>query len=255
MLGPLKAALFDAVANTAPESLGVAFSGGVDSTLLAKICADLGRKVTLITVGFPGSHDLEFSKKISLALGLPHLTVAIDSAGFAETLSLVRRTINCDNTSHIENCIAYHFISAAARESSLDTVLSANGCDELFCGYNGYRLAYNGGPSALLALMDEKIANELVLTSEISVVSGQLGVSIRQPFLAPKFIEFAKTIPLGEKIHGPDDMVRKHILRRVALEIGVPEESALKPKKALQYGSQIHKHFRMARNGLGHDAD
>jgi len=39
-------------------------------------------------------------------------------------------------------------------------------------------------------------------------------------------------------------MVRKHILRKVALEIGVPEESAMKPKKALQYGSSIHKNFK-----------
>ena len=41
-----------------------------------------------------------------------------------------------------------------------------------------------------------------------------------------------------------DDMIRKHILRRIALALGVPEESAMKPKKALQYGSSIHKYFK-----------
>jgi asparagine synthase (glutamine-hydrolysing) len=39
-------------------------------------------------------------------------------------------------------------------------------------------------------------------------------------------------------------MIRKHILRRTALALGVPEESAMKPKKALQYGSSIHKYFK-----------
>jgi asparagine synthase (glutamine-hydrolysing) len=39
-------------------------------------------------------------------------------------------------------------------------------------------------------------------------------------------------------------MTRKHILRQVALSVGVPEESAMKPKKALQYGSLIHKYFK-----------
>jgi asparagine synthase (glutamine-hydrolysing) len=39
-------------------------------------------------------------------------------------------------------------------------------------------------------------------------------------------------------------MIRKHILREVALALGVPEESAMKPKKALQYGSSIHKYLR-----------
>jgi asparagine synthase (glutamine-hydrolysing) len=39
-------------------------------------------------------------------------------------------------------------------------------------------------------------------------------------------------------------MIRKHILRQSALELGVPEESAMKPKKALQYGSCIDKYFK-----------
>ena len=38
-------------------------------------------------------------------------------------------------------------------------------------------------------------------------------------------------------------MIRKHIIRRLALDIGVPQEAAMKPKKALQYGSLIHKYF------------
>jgi asparagine synthase (glutamine-hydrolysing) len=38
-------------------------------------------------------------------------------------------------------------------------------------------------------------------------------------------------------------LIRKHIMRRLALDIGVPQDSAMKPKKALQYGSLIHKYF------------
>jgi asparagine synthase (glutamine-hydrolysing) len=38
-------------------------------------------------------------------------------------------------------------------------------------------------------------------------------------------------------------MLRKHIIRRLAIDIGVPQEAAMKPKKALQYGSSIHKYF------------
>ena len=35
--------------------------------------------------------------------------------------------------------------------------------------------------------------------------------------------------------------MRKHVIRTLAKEIGVPELSANKRKKALQYGSLIHK--------------
>ncbi|HJS82474.1 MAG TPA: asparagine synthase-related protein, partial [Nitrososphaera sp.] len=103
-----------------------------------------------------------------------------------------------------------------------------------------------GGEAAIMKLMDEKIVNEFTLMAEIAVVAGQFGVAVRQPFLSSEFIEFAKAIPVDEKIKGPDDMTRKHVLRQAALSIGVPEESAMKPKKALQYGSSIHKYFKKA---------
>ena len=44
-----------------------------------------------------------------------------------------------------------------------------------------------------------------------------------------------------ENINGSDDLLRKHLLREVSLAVGVPTESALRPKKALQYGTLIHK--------------
>ena len=44
-----------------------------------------------------------------------------------------------------------------------------------------------------------------------------------------------------EKIIDPDDLQRKHAIRKLAISCGVPEISAHKQKKALQYGSKIHK--------------
>jgi asparagine synthase (glutamine-hydrolysing) len=92
--------------------------------------------------------------------------------------------------------------------------------------------------------MDEKIANELLLIQEIAAVASKFDVIVKQPFLSKQFIDFSKSISIDQKIKGPDDTMRKHVLRQVALLIGVPTESAMKPKKALQYGSLIHKHFK-----------
>jgi asparagine synthase (glutamine-hydrolysing) len=246
-LHDLKKALYDAVSENVPESrIAVAFSGGVDSSILAKVCRDLGKQVMLMTVGFLDSHDIGFAKSIALKMGMEHKTLEIDYGDFQENLRHVRQAIKCKNTSHIENCIAYFYVCRLAKQNGLNMVLSANGCDELFCGYDGYRRAYSGGEAAIMKLMDDKLANEFTLMAEIATVAGQFGVAVRQPFLSSKFIEFAKAIPVDQKIKGPDDMTRKHILRQAALSIGVPEESALKPKKALQYGSSIHKYFKKA---------
>lgn len=243
----LKRALYDAVSGNVPEPrIVVAFSGGVDSSLLALICRDLGKQVTLVTMGFPGSHDIVFAKGIAVKMGMEHRTLEIDYSDFQANLPRVRQVIKCENTSHIENCIAYFYVGKLAKQIGLDIVLSANGCDELFCGYDGYRRAYSGGEAAIMKMMNEKIANEFALVAEIAKVAGQFGVAVRQPFLSSRFIEFAKTISVEQKIKGSDDMIRKHVLRQAALSIGVPEESAMKPKKALQYSSSIHKYFKKA---------
>jgi asparagine synthase (glutamine-hydrolysing) len=225
------------------KSVAVAFSGGLDSSVLAKMCRDLNRSVTLLTVGFEGSHDMIFSEIIASQLLFPHKKHIIQQDEFYENLNRVKRRINCGIASHLENCIAYLFVARLAKENGFNTVLTANGIDELFCGYNQYRFVYKYGKSSIMELMHGKTLNELLLMKEIVKVASSYGVTIKKPFLSEKFIDFANTIPIDEKIKSEDDMLRKHIIRRLARDMGVPQEAALKPKKALQYGSLIHKYF------------
>jgi len=128
--------------------------------------------------------------------------------------------------------------------SGIESILTANGCDELFCGYDRFRSVYEGGSSQIRKLIREKITSELHLMNEVQMVTSDLGIKIKQPFLSEKFISFAMQIPIENKIKSCNDLIRKHILRQVALSIGVPLEAAMKPKKALQYGSLIHKNFK-----------
>lgn len=255
LIDSLRQALYDTVSESISDvpRIAVSFSGGVDSSLLAKICNSphLEKHVTLLTIGFSGSHDVNFSKYIAAKMGIDHKVYEITYGDFEENLHLVQELIRCNNTSHIENCIAYFYICKLAKQNDVNVVLSANGCDELFCGYDRYRSAchHSKRDAAISVLMDKMIANELALIGEIKIVAAQLGVQVRQPFLSARFIEFAKSIPIDQKIKGPDDMIRKHILRQAALAICVPEESAMKPKKALQYGSSIHKCYRKIERG------
>jgi asparagine synthase (glutamine-hydrolysing) len=91
--------------------------------------------------------------------------------------------------------------------------------------------------------MAQRIINELTLINEINTITKEFHVKIEQPFLAQRFIDFAMKIPIEKKILGPSDNIRKHILREIAISLNVPEESAMKPKKALQYGTLIHKNL------------
>ncbi|MCH8833975.1 MAG: asparagine synthase [Thaumarchaeota archaeon] len=223
------------------KKIGVAFSGGVDSTLVSKICNDLGFDITLLTIGFPKSHDILFAKDVNKHLNYKHEILEIDQDFFDEIASKISKKIKTDNHSWNENCIAFYYIAKLAQSLGITTVVTANGIDELFCGYNAYRDAIEVGEESVLQLMDSKLENELKMMKAVNEVTSELSVKIIQPLLDEQFIKVAKTIPISEKISGKYDLIRKHIIRKLASEIGVPDISVKKRKKALQYGTLIHK--------------
>jgi len=238
--------LLDNIKNSISETvkvkkIGIAFSGGVDSTLISKICSDMNYDITLLTIGFPESHDILFAKEVNEYLKYPHHILEIDSDTFPSVSSKINQIIQTDNLSWNENCIAFYYVSKLANSLELDTVITANGIDELFCGYNAYRESFSGGESQINEVMLAKLDNELKMMKAVNLIASEFGVKILQPLLSPEFIKYAKTIPVSEKIHNSEDLYRKHIIRKLAGEIKVPEVSCTKRKKALQYGSKIHK--------------
>ena len=229
------------------KKIGVAFSGGVDSTLLAKLVKDMGYDVHLLTIGFQDSHDINFAKEVNQLLNLPHSISEINPEKFKEVSQKINQIIKSDNLSWNENSIAFHYVAELAQKNELKTVVTANGIDELFCGYNSYREAIEKGEGEVTKMMDEKLKNEGEMMVAINKVTAEFGVMMVQPFLSPSFVDYSKKIPVSEKIHGPDDMQRKHPIRELAMDYGVPEVAAQKQKKALQYGSQIHKSLLKSR--------
>jgi len=244
--------LLDEMQNAVKETvtdkkIGVAFSGGVDSTLLAKLVKDMGHDIHLLTIGFQDSHDINFAKEVNQILNFSHSISEIDPEKFKEVSQKINQTIKSDNLSWNENSIAFYYVAELAQKNGLKTVVTANGIDELFCGYNSYREAIEKGEDEVVKMMNDKLKNEKEMMVAINAVTAEFGVTMIQPFLLPNFIEYAKKIPVSEKIHGQDDMQRKHPIRELAMDYGVPEIAAQKQKKALQYGSQIHKSLLKSR--------
>ena len=287
MLDSMRNVLGDPDDNDSP--VGVAFSGGVDSTLLAVMCSTMGYDdVRLLTVGFEQSRDVMFAHKVAPLLpgAMMHHTLEFEAraGNFENTYDVVRDMIHTSSLSWIENAIAFYRISILARDVGVERVVAANGIDELFCGYDAYRRALSytddshataqgsaadmsqgaAEPDALQndninthdshdentevsyniisELMQKKLENELRMFDAIGRMAHEMfGVRLLQPLLEESFIKAAYMIPVFEKIKGPDDMMRKHVIRRLACDVGVPRVSYEKKKKALQYGSGIHK--------------
>ena len=155
------------------KKIGVAFSGGVDSTLVSKICTDMGFDIVLLTIGFSESHDIIFSKEVNEHLNYSHHILEIEPETFPKITSDIHNMIKTDNLSWNENCIAFHYVSKLAKTLNLDTVITGNGIDELFCGYNAYREAFSGGSTRINEVMNSKLDNELKMMKAVNVVTSE----------------------------------------------------------------------------------
>lgn len=122
--------------------IGLFLSSGVDSSLIAALCArELQTSLSTYTVSFPdGADEAPAAGRIAAHLGLPHMT--IDSSAAPSDKPLPAQLVDLygvpnDNVSGL----SVRRMSIAAR-SHVTVALSGTGGDELSYGYNKYRFLW-----------------------------------------------------------------------------------------------------------------
>ena len=82
------------------ENFGIAFSGGIDTPLLAKISRDIYKEnVILLSIGFPCSDDLDFEKDRK-ELNMKHFTHEIKNEEFNNISRKVIDNLECIGRGH-----------------------------------------------------------------------------------------------------------------------------------------------------------
>jgi asparagine synthetase B (glutamine-hydrolysing) len=71
-------------------------------------------------------------------------------------------------------------------------------------------------------------------------ITGFPDVELRLPFASFELAEFALSLPLECKMEQKPDTLRKLVLRKAALNTGMPSSMVDKPKKAVQYSTGIN---------------
>ncbi|MCK9150666.1 asparagine synthase (glutamine-hydrolyzing) [Methanobacterium alcaliphilum] len=227
---------------TGLENVGLIFSGGVDSTILACILKNLPVKTTLYTVGSENSQDLGYALKAAEILNLDIRTQIVTEDVVKYNLEPVLSAIEEFNVMKIGVGMPTYLAAKMAKEDHQKVVLTGQGADELFAGYNRYLMDYSQKGEDTQDVLKKDIANIYhVNLQRDDAVTMAHGVELRVPFLDREVIKAAFNIPFKYKILDENDKIRKHMLRQVAVDLGVPEFIAQRPKKAAQYGSGINK--------------
>jgi len=212
------------------EPIGLLFSGGVDSALLAwELRSRTG--VVLSTMGRAGSPDLRAGEESAARVGLPWEKVALDESLVVRALD--RFSTELEGLSSLSRSILLA-LAIAIEGATPQRLVCGQGVDELFLGYAHYRnLSELGAARRSQEDLTRLRATDWPRTQRIAA---GLGKEVVAPYLAPSFEAAATQVPIALRL--PDGLP-KRFFREWAMSRGLPPELARRPKKALQYGSGL----------------
>ena len=141
-------ALYDRIADVLDDSVrmhmradvtvGSFLSGGIDSTAIAALAKRYNPKLMTFTTGFEreGFSEIDVAAESAAAIGVEHITKVVTAEEFADSIPLVVWYL--DDPVADPALVPLYFIAREARKH-VKVVLSGEGADELFGGYNIYR--------------------------------------------------------------------------------------------------------------------
>lgn len=125
--------------------VGVALSGGIDSSIIAQEAASSGalqgRQTMLFSAVNPGSSEDEspFVDIMERALGIDVRRFQLDPGAGDGLYALLQRVIrHADGPISSFSNVLFYKLMERARESGITVVLTGQGADEAFCGYRKY---------------------------------------------------------------------------------------------------------------------
>ncbi|MBR9690719.1 diphthine--ammonia ligase [Candidatus Woesearchaeota archaeon] len=249
--------LASAVSNCiSKDKIGVLFSGGIDSVLIAKILQDLEIPFTCYTAGLdePGlkeSEDIVWAKKAAKKL---RLKLKVKKVKLKEVPSYIQKIVSIINDTGVVKvgvALPLYLASELAKKDGVKIMFSGLGSEEIFAGYERHEKSKYTNKECLNGLknMDKRdLERDYAITKS-------LGQEVCAPLLDDKLVDYSLKIPSKYKIVGKH---KKAILREVAQEYyNIPKDLAWRPKKAAQYGSGFDKAIAKLtkRNGFKYKSD
>jgi len=241
-LGKYKEVLFRSVEKRVREQpqIGIIFSGGVDSLMIAQIASQLGADITCYTAGFPDSADVIHAKKVAHELGYKIRVNELTEEKIDKELTNIITAIESCNHLQVDVAIPIYFAVKLAKEDGIRVMLTGQGADELFAGYPWYPKIYaEEGAEKLRGSLWNDIKNLYKDTLEREdKITMYHSIELRVPFLDPEVIYTAMSISEDLKIR---ENQLKYLHRRLAEKIEIPYYISWRPKEAAQHGSNVHQ--------------
>jgi asparagine synthase (glutamine-hydrolysing) len=219
------------------SKVAVAFSGGLDSSIVAK-CAIKHGVVVACTAFAKGAADSIRARDAGIALGVTLVSTELNAKNVGEALAELELPFVPTLMDKSLWCL-YSIVSKSAHDHGARVLLLGQLADELFGGYAKYVEALKiDGEERAKTMMEADFRGYATRGRIRDVAACAPWVEARFPFESKRLVELASSIPMSFKIR---EGVRKAVLRRAASILGVPQGQAGAAKKAAQYSSGVQK--------------
>lgn len=240
----LRRTFTDAVAVRVDTDLrvGVVLSGGLDSSLTLVKVRELHPDCVAFTVGTEDSEDLAYARRLTADLGVEHVVVPVRPKDLRR--SEVREAIRVSELTEygdIINAVVSQRLFARVRETGVKVVLTGDGSDELFGGYEMYRRVADDDLRRLFLHKIRYLGHTEL--QRVDRTSMGHGVEARVPFLDLAMLDLAMRIPQNLKIR---DGYEKWIVRHAFADV-LPDYITARHKNPMSHSSGLHERIRLFR--------
>lgn len=224
----------------------ILLSGGLDSSILASML----RPRHAVTIGFGAeAEDFTFSDMIAKRYCKYHVKVILNVETLLSIMNKVIELMKTFDPIEIRNSSVLYAGIEESRRRGYTSVITGDGCDELFAGYDYMRR---------LDHTQKDLEGELKRIWQIMRFSSYqigkaLGVRVWSPYLEKRFFDYAQKIAISEKIgHYRGKNWGKFVLRK-CFEGDLGKEIAWRAKRAQERGANITSITNVIEEACGHD--
>jgi len=235
------------------KEVAVAFSGGLDSSIIAYLTKNLGVAVHLIYVSLRNQPEIEHAKKAAEELELPINVHLYDEEDVEKVLSMVLWLIEEPEPIKTSIGIPFYWTAEKTAKMNFKVMLAGQGADELFGGYKRYVSDYLrcGSEKVQKTIFKDTIKMHETNFERDFKICNFHNVELRLPFAAYQIAKFATDLPVELKMEKRENGLRKLVLRRAAENLGLPQSIVKKPKRAMQYTTGVDKTLKKLSNKAG----
>ncbi len=224
------------------DRVGIVFSGGIDSLIIAHLVKQSGVAFNCYTAGCEGAEDLLWAESIARDSGFPIRLKTLSVSEIEQCLPEIISTIEDHSHNQVEAATAMFFANRLAQEAGEHTIFTGQAADEIFGGYPWYPAVVDreGYPQfERYAWQDFAVGFKETFERENKIAAAH-GLNMSVPYADLEVDKIAFEIAPHLKIASGSDDIQKRIHREFALSLGIPRHVAFRKKAAAQHGANVH---------------